>query len=202
MVKADFAYLKNNDLLGDQYQTANKIAKLYEIEDYRDVLINARLLLEAVTKEIFNWENLNRYYPIKDGEHRNLRTNTQYLRENLTYPLTIYNLFDEVRRIGNEAVHNADYQVDKGQAWHVICDVNDILVFLLNTYDGKKLSYMRPDLMLETTDHPENFAQRKVINKQSTSSTHDDNISQAKELLQQKKQKRRHFGRLRRFLKH
>lgn len=95
-MKANFDYLKNNQLLKDEYQTANKIVKLYEIEDYRDVIINARLFLEEITKLIIKWENLNCYYPLKDGEHYNLRNNTQYLRENLDYPLIIFKLFDEV----------------------------------------------------------------------------------------------------------
>lgn len=200
MVNVDFAYLKENDLLKDQYQTAHKIIKLYEIEDYRDVLINARLLLETVVKKIFAWEKLDRYYPVQPGEVRNLRNNTQYLRQNLTYPLSIYNLFDEVRRIGNEAVHSSDYHVNKDQAWHVICDLNDILVFLLNSYASQHLHYMRPDLMLESQDHPEKFAVRKVIHQSTAQEV--DNQKLAKEYLRQKKQKRRHFNRLRKFLKH
>ena len=139
-MKANFDYLKNNQLLKDEYQTANKIVKLYEIEDYRDVIINARLFLEEITKLIIKWENLNCYYPLKDGEHYNLRNNTQYLRENLDYPLIIFKLFDEVRRLGNEAVHDSKFQINPKQAWHAICNVNDILVFLLKSYNGQKLN--------------------------------------------------------------
>lgn len=204
MVKANFAFLKNSALLNGEYETATRIAKLYAIDDYRDVMINARMLLEDLTKKIINIENLNLYYPVPTGEQRNLRTNTQYLRENLDYPLEIYNLFDEVRRLGNEAVHNANFKTSKEQAWHVICDLNDLLVFLLNSYEGQKLNYLRPDMILEATDRPEKFRSRKVINKVSTKKQENknENIAQARQYLQQKKKKRRHLGRLRHFLRH
>lgn len=202
MVEVNFAYLKNSKLLKKEFSTADKIRKLYEIDDYRDVMINARRLLESITRKIIDWENLNPYYPIPSGQQRNLRSNIQYLRENLTYPLSIYNLFDEVRRIGNEAVHASNFKTSKDQAWHVICDINDILVFLLNSYEEERLSYMRPDIMLEAIDHPEKFKPRKVINNFTQQPVKNENVVQAQEFLKTKKKKRRRFGRLRHFLKH
>ena len=203
-MKANFDYLKNNQLLKDEYQTANKIVKLYEIEDYRDVIINARLFLEEITKLIIKWENLNCYYPLKDGEHYNLRNNTQYLRENLDYPLIIFKLFDEVRRLGNEAVHDSKFQINPIQAWHVICNVNDILVFLLNSYNGQKLNYLRPDLNLEARDHPDKFGMRKLKITEQTErqNIRKNNVEQAQNFLKNKQKKHYHLRKLRHFFKH
>lgn len=203
-MKANFDYLKNNQLLKDEYQTANKIVKLYEIEDYRDVIINARLFLEEITKLIIKWENLNCYYPLKDGEHYNLRNNTQYLRENLDYPLIIFKLFDEVRRLGNEAVHDSKFQINPNQAWHVICNVNDILVFLLNSYNGQKLNYLRPDLNLEASDHPDKFGMRKLKMTEQTErqNIRKNNVEQAQSFLKNKQKKHYHLRKLRHFFKH
>lgn len=196
-MKATFSYLKDNPLLGKQFELASKIAKLYEIDDARDVLINSRLLVENITKEIFDWENLNFYYPVADGERRNLRTNTQYLRQQLDYPQIIFQLMDEVRHLGNDAVHDANFKATNEQAWHVICDINDLLAFLLNSYNGQKINYLRPDMIIAS----EKFKKRKVFNSVSTS-IKNDNVKLAHEYLKAKQQKRRHFGRLRKLFKH
>ena len=58
MAQLNFAFLKSSSLFSNQYKTANKILKLYDIEDYRDVMVNSRLLLEAIVKKIFTIENL------------------------------------------------------------------------------------------------------------------------------------------------
>lgn len=203
MVEANFDFLKNNHLLGDQYAGANKITKLYEIADYRDVIVNERILLEAVVKKIFDWENLDHYYPVPDGEYRNLRNDLYYLQNEVDYPLSIYNLMNEIRRMGNDAIHDPHYQPNKGAAWRSICDLNDILVFLLNSYDGQRLHYLRPDMAFEAQENKTGkYKPRRVIHnfqpvKQKAS---NENAMQAKKLLQKKK--RRHFNKLRHFLRH
>ena len=58
MAQLNFAFLKSSSLFSNQYKTANKILKLYEIEDYRDVMINSRLLLESIVKKIFIIEKI------------------------------------------------------------------------------------------------------------------------------------------------
>lgn len=205
MVEANFDFLKNDHLLGDQYQNTAKIAKLYEIEDYRDVMVNARLVLEDVIKKIFSWENLNQYYVVPNGDRRTLRSDTFYLQSELDYPLNIFNLMNEIRRMGNDAVHDPHYQPTKGQAWHCICALNDVLVFLLNSYEAKKLNYLRPDIMLDAIDNKQQqYRQRQLKNmpKENDNETiKNDNLKQAHEFLQHKKKKR--FGkRLRKLFKH
>ena len=79
-MEINFDFLKDSKYFNEQYPAAEKIYKLYTIDDYRDVISNARLLLETIVKKIFKLENLNQYYPIRDGEYRNLRNDTHYLR--------------------------------------------------------------------------------------------------------------------------
>lgn len=93
-MELNFDFVKNSPTFSEQYPAAEKIHKLYTIDDYRDVISNSRLLLESLTKKIFQLENLNSYYHVHDGEYRNLRNNTHYLRTELDYPLSIMDLFD------------------------------------------------------------------------------------------------------------
>lgn len=206
MAAVSFAYLKNDQLLGQHYEAAHKLSQLYQLGIYRDILMNARLLLETVVKEIFDWENLNQYYSVPDGEYRNLRNDVNYLRQHLSYPLTIFNLMDEVRRMGNDAIHDAHYQVSKGQAYHDLCDLNDIMVFLLNSYEGKNLPYLRPDLMLESTENKDqHYGRRQIkqtISKTAPDTPDNDNAAKARQLLKAKQHRRSSLGRLRHLFKH
>lgn len=161
MMEINFDFLKNSTIFSEQYPAAEKIYKLYTIDDYRDVISNSRLLLETIVKKIFKLENLNQYYPIKDGEYRNLRNDTHYLRSEVNYPLSIMDLFDEVRRMGNAAIHDSKLEPDKKQAWHCICDLHDILVFLINSYEDKDLYYIRPDISMEAQTDEAHYFHRK-----------------------------------------
>lgn len=176
-MEINFDFVKNSSF-ADLYPAANKIYKLYTIEDYRDVISNSRLLLEAITKKIFLLENLDPYYPISAGEYRNLRNNTHYLRSHINYPLSIMDLFDEVRRMGNAAIHDAQIEPDKKQAWRCICDLHDILVFLINSYDNKNLYYIRPDISMETQTDEQHYYNRQKT--QSHIKLHDHVTSKKK----------------------
>lgn len=204
MAQLNFAFLKSSSLFSNQYKTANKILKLYEIEDYRDVMVNSRLLLEAIVKKIFTIENLDRYYPVHTGNRRTLRSDTFYLQSELHYPTSIINLFNEVRKFGNDAVHDEDYSISKGQAWRCICDINDIFVFLLNTYKEQKLYYMRPDIAMDAATHArDSFKKRTIkhpIKKTITSKSKNPEVQLAKQYLKQKK-KSKFSTRLRKLLK-
>ena len=160
-MEINFDFLKNSKYFNEQYPAVEKIYKLYTINDYRDVISNSRLLLETIVKEIFSLENLNQYYPIRDGEYRNLRNDTHYLRSEVNYPLSIMDLFDEVRRMGNAAIHDSKLEPDKKQAWHCICDLHDILVFLINSYENKDLYYIRPDISMEAQTDEKHYFYRK-----------------------------------------
>ena len=160
-MEINFDFLKDSKYFNEQYPAAEKIYKLYTIDDYRDVISNARLLLETIVKKIFKLENLNQYYPIRDGEYRNLRNDTHYLRSEVNYPLSIMDLFDEVRRMGNAAIHDSKLEPDKKQAWHCICDLHDILVFLINSYESRDLYYIRPDIAMEAQTDEKHYFNRK-----------------------------------------
>lgn len=169
-----------NSSFSEAFPTAEKIHKLYTIGDYRDVISNSRLLLESLVKIIFKLENLNPYYPIHDGEYRNLRSDTQYLRSELDYPLSIMDLFDEIRRMGNAAIHDSKIEPDQKQAWHCICDLHDILVFLINSYDGQDLYYLRPDIAMEAQIDEDHYYVRQ--NKQPrTIKLHDHQSTKKKQ---------------------
>lgn len=160
-MELNFDFVKNSPTFSEQYPAAEKIHKLYTIDDYRDVISNSRLLLETLTKKIFQLENLNSYYHVHDGEYRNLRNNTHYLRTELDYPLSIMDLFDEVRRMGNAAIHDSKIDPDRKQAWRCICDVHDILVFLINSYDNQDLYYIRPDISIEAQTSAQFHSRKK-----------------------------------------
>lgn len=171
-MEIDFAFLKNSPTFKSEYSAANQLANLYNIQDYRDVIGNARRLLESLTDKIFKLEKLNKYYKLPSGQQHNLRNDTHYLRSQLDYPVSIMNLFDEVRRMGNAAIHDSKITPDKKQAWRSICDIHDILVFLINNYDLQKLYYLRPDLAMEA----QNFPVRE--NKKAAHKLEDHHISQ------------------------
>ena len=52
MVEINFNYLEDSAPLKDDYTTSQRLKQLYEIDDYRDVLINARMLAENLRKQI------------------------------------------------------------------------------------------------------------------------------------------------------
>ncbi|MGQ5708360.1 hypothetical protein [Lactobacillus sp. PSON] len=201
MAELNFNYLKNNPIFASEYKPASKLLKLYDLEYYREVMINARLLAENIVKKIFDLENLNKYYPLTNrDERRSLRSDTKYLQAQLNYPLSIINLINEVRRFGNDAVHDQNYKFSKGQAWRAICDINDIFVFILNSYTDEKLYYMRPDIAMDAASN-KRYAKRKIINspKKVITKKYNPEAIQARELL--KKKKKHHFSsRLKRFL--
>lgn len=167
-MEINFNFLKNSKFFNEQYPAADKIYKLYTIDDYRDVISNSRLLLETITKKIFKLENLNQYYPLHDGEYRNLRNDTHYLRSEVDYPLSIMDLFDEVRRMGNAAIHDSQIEPDKKQAWRCICDLHDILVFLINSYESQDLYYIRPDISMEAQTDSQHYFKRQNQAKNTT----------------------------------
>lgn len=148
-MEINFSFVKNSQIFSEEYPALEKIYKLYTIDDYRDVISNSRLVLEALTKKIFKLENLSPYYHIPDGQYRTLRSDSHYIRTQLAYPVRVMDLFDEVRRMGNAAIHDSNIEPDKKQAWRCICDIHDIFVFLINSYDGQKLYYIRPDIAME-----------------------------------------------------
>ncbi|AEG40948.1 hypothetical protein [Lactobacillus kefiranofaciens] len=160
-MEINFDFLQASPTFKQHFPAANKIHKLYTIADYRDVISNSRLLLEALTKQIFQLENLNQYYQLPAGEYHNLRNDTHYLRSEVNYPLSIMNLFDEVRRMGNAAVHDLKIEPDQKQAWRCLSDLHDILVFLVNSYDGKQLYYFRPDIAMEAQTDKKHYHLRK-----------------------------------------
>ena len=184
MVEINFNYSEDSALLKDDYTTSQRLKQLYEIDDYRDVLINARMLAENLCKQIFKIENLNPNYYVSTNEPHNLRSDTKYLRQNLDYPLLVFNLFDEIRRMGNEAVHDSKYQVSKEQAWHVLCAINDIMVFLLNSNEGKNLNYLRPDMIMASSD----FKKRQIKQVEIKQIT-NNNAEMAQQVLQKKKRR-------------
>lgn len=198
MTEVTFSYLKNNPIFKNEYPLAHKISQLYLISDWRDVLINARSLLESTVKVIFNLENLNQYYQTQTEERRTLRNDIFYLQQEVDYPQSIFNLMNEIRRIGNEAIHDSNFKTSKNQAWHIICNLNDLFVFLINSYAQEKpLYYLRPDITLEAAEHPDQYGQRKIKGINHTA-PENPNVVQAKQLLDQKKP---HFRKLRKFLK-
>lgn len=189
MAELNFNYLKNNPIFASEYKPASKLLKLYDLEYYREVMINARLLAENIVKKIFDLENLNKYYPLTNGdERRSLRSDTKYLQAQLNYPLNIINLINEVRRFGNDAVHDQNYKFSKGQAWRAICDINDIFVFILNSYTDEKLYYMRPDIAMDAASN-KRYAKRKLINspKKVITKKHNPEAIQARELLKKRR---------------
>ena len=193
-MEINFDFLQNSSTFKEQYSAANKIYKLYTIDDYRDVISNARLLLETLTKKIFQLENLNPYYPVPEGEYRNLRNDTHYLRSEVNYPLSIMNLFDEVRRMGNAAIHDAKIDPDKKQAWRCICDVHDILVFLVNSYDGQDLYYLRPDISMEAQTDEQHYYVRKNRTKPLHLRDHKSSKKKTHEHANKNLKKAKHFS--------
>lgn len=178
-MEVNFNFIKNSSF-SETFPTAEKIHKLYTIADYRDVITNSRLLLESLTKKIFKLENLNQYYQVPAGERRTLRNDTHYLRTELDYPLSIMDLFDEVRRMGNAAVHDSKIEPDPKQAWRCICDLHDILVFLINSYDSQDLYYLRPDIAMEAQTDEGHYYSRQ--NKQPKPiKLHDHQNAKAKQ---------------------
>lgn len=200
MTELNFNYLKNNQIFASEYKPATKLLKLYDLEYYREVMINARLVLENIVKKIFTIENLNHYYSLERGEdHRTLRSDTKYLQSQLEYPLSIIALFNEIRRFGNDAVHDQNYQFSKGQSWRAICDINDIFVFIINSYTDNKLYYMRPDIAMDASTN-KRYKKRKIINSpKKVVMKKNSNSVQARELLQKKK-KHRFSNKLKKFL--
>lgn len=204
MVKINFAYLKDS-LLKSEYSPAEKLVQLYELAYYREVVANSRLLLEEVVAQIFEWENLDKYYPVHNGNQRTLRSDTFYLQAELDYPTSIIDLFNEVRRFGNNAVHDPNYQFSKGQAWRVICDINDVFVFLLNSYAQQRLYYLRPDIGMDATLNKGNaYHHRQVkgskVSEAQPSFNHDVQMERGHAFLQKKK--KHHLGsHLRKFLR-
>lgn len=198
MTEVTFSYLQDS-FLKAEYPLAKKITGLYLISDWRDVLINARSLLEQTVKTIFNLENLNQYYEPRDSSRRTLRSDIFYLEENVDYPRSIFKIMNEIRHLGNEAIHDPNFKTSKNQAWHLICNLNDLFVFLLNSYQENKLNYLRPDIILEASDHPDLYHQREIkgVVSNQEQKTNNDNVVQAKALLK----KKHSFSRLRKFLK-
>lgn len=201
-MQLNFDYLQDDLILKDQFESLQRLNKLYLIDDYRGVIAASRLILESVIKKVFTWENLNLYYDVKDGQKRNLSNDLSYIEEKLDYPKIIFQLMNEVRRMGNDAIHDANYHFTKQQAWHCICAINDILIFFINSYEDKQLNYLRPDVMIAAKDEPK-FKQRKLhsgIVKPSMEEIASQNVKKSKEVLTKKKKRR--FNRLRKFLNH
>lgn len=202
LAELNFSYLKNSRIFASEYKPATKLLKLYDLEYYREVMINARLVLENIVKKIFQIENLNRYYQLPHGEdRRTLRSDTKYLQSKLEYPLSIINLFNEVRRFGNDAVHDQNYKFSKGQAWRAICDINDIFVFIINSYTDEKLYYMRPDIAMDAATGKRYIKRNIVImpKRSIKEKTKNPEVIQARELLKNKK-KRSFSSRLKKLL--
>ena len=53
-MEINFNFVKNSPTFNEEYSTAEKIHKLYTIDDYRDVISNSRLLFETLTRKSSN----------------------------------------------------------------------------------------------------------------------------------------------------
>jgi hypothetical protein len=157
-VEIDFNFLANSAALRDLAKPADKLTKLYQLEFYQDVVASSRRLLESLAKKMIKLAGLNEYYQLPAGEYYNLRNDSAYLRQSGKIPAAIMNLCDEIRRMGNEAVHDAGYQPSKGQAWHCLTAIHDIMAYILNVFEHQNLFYLRPDLNLAAQLEPEQFA--------------------------------------------
>lgn len=157
-MEIDFNFLTGSAALRELAKPADKLAKLYQLEFYQDVVADSRRLLESLVKQMIELAGLNKYYHLPAGEHYNLRNDSDYLRQSGKIPAQIINLCDEVRRMGNEAVHDPSYHPSKGQAWHCLTAVHDVMVYALNVFEQKDLFYLRPDLNLAAQLQPEQFA--------------------------------------------
>ncbi|MCH3905053.1 MAG: DUF4145 domain-containing protein [Lactobacillus sp.] len=153
-----FDFLKKSPALSGLAAQSDKLVKLYQLEFYQDVVANSRRVLEALVKQMIKLAGLNEYYQLPAGERYNLRNDSAYLRQTSQVPVQIMNLCDEVRRMGNEAVHDAQYRPEKGQAWHCLTAIHDIMVYVLNVFEQQNLYYLRPDLNLEAQLQPAKFA--------------------------------------------
>lgn len=154
----EFDFLNESIALRQLAEPADKLVKLYRLEFYQDVVASSRRLLESLAKIMIKLAGLNEYYSLPAGEHYNLRNDSAYLRRSGKIPVVILNLCDEIRRMGNEAVHDTNYQPSRGQAWHCLTAVHDVMVYILNVFEQKNLFYLRPDLNVAAQLHPDLFA--------------------------------------------
>ncbi|MGN1284741.1 MAG: hypothetical protein ACI4TY_05520, partial [Candidatus Limosilactobacillus intestinavium] len=66
----------------------------------------------------------------------------------------------------NAAIHDSKLEPDKKQAWRCICDLHDILVFFINSYENKDLYYIRPDISIEAQTDEAHYFYRQNKNAQ------------------------------------
>ena len=153
-MELDFSFLQQSTLFAKYFANSQKLNLLYKIEDYRDVVSNVRRLSESLVKELFAVEQLDPYYPLKQQKQRSFRSDLFYLQAQHFYPQEIMELFHEIRRMGNDAVHDNNYHWTKQATWHCLGNYHDILVYLMNTYEQTKLAYIRPDLIIASSSFP------------------------------------------------
>ena len=53
MATINFDYLQDSQTFSDQKEAADRLVKLYLIDDARDVILNSRLFLETNIKKVF-----------------------------------------------------------------------------------------------------------------------------------------------------
>jgi hypothetical protein len=152
MTTYDFDFLKNSRLLRDQQKATQKIMALYQAQDWPDLAVNLRKAEESLVNLLYQVENLDLTYFRQGFAAASLSQKLDHLRAQGFYPYKIMDLFYDIKRLGNQAAH-AGSEITAEQARQALAAYHDLLVFVVNTYEGQRADYASTIIQQEFVHH-------------------------------------------------
>lgn len=148
----DFDFLKSSRLLRNQRKVQPKILSLYQAQDWSDLAVNLRKAEESLVNLLYQVENLDLTYFRQGFSSASLSQKLDHLRAQGFYPYKIMDLFYDLKRLGNQAAHPGE-TIKAEQARRALAAYHDLLVFVVNTYEGQRADYASSIIQQEFVHH-------------------------------------------------
>lgn len=158
MADYDFDFLKTTRLLRGFRGPTRKVLQLYQQKDWSDLAVNLRRSEEKLVSLLYQVENLDLTYFRQGFKQASLSQKLDHLRAEGFYPYKIMDLFYDLKRIGNKAAH-AGTTITPEMARQALAAYHDLLVFVVNTYEGQHADYASAIIQQEFIHHQADWYQ-------------------------------------------
>jgi hypothetical protein len=152
MTSYDFDFLKKSRLLRSQRNVTNKILTLYKQADWPDLAVNLCKAEESLIDLLYQVEHLDLTYFRQGFKQASLSQKLDHFRSQGFYPYKIMDLFYDIKRLGNQAAHPGT-EISAEQARKALAAYHDLLVFIVNTYEGQRAEYASSVIQQEFIHH-------------------------------------------------
>ncbi len=147
----DFDFMKQNSVMMPFTESVNESLKLYEQGFYDQMSNTIRKGLEICTDRLLL---LNQINPGQGWQNANLSNKLAYIAYLRLLPKRILDLCFSIKNYGNIGSHYTQARVNQVSALADLRQYHDLLVYLVNAYNGENWPYADVQITDEQSKHP------------------------------------------------